>query len=236
MRRAGITFVGALALVAVASVCLADKARCKVKIGDEYRILESTYTKGGCEVEAKKYAGPRVCDSGEQYFDLRYSFDDTVYEATHLHCKLYMGSATSSSAAEPSDVPERASANGKYRELIQVVNCPSHVEKWGEFNDYGHWGGGPWCGQTGKEGYWVWLAPKWYVWAEKASAETPARASVDGKYSELIQVVNCPSHVRQWGEFNDYGHWGGGPWCGQTGKEGYWVWLAPNWYVWAHRR
>jgi hypothetical protein len=67
-----------------------------------------------------------------------------------------------------------------------------------------------------------------------AFADAPPQASVDGKYSELIQVIDCPEHVKTWGEFKDYGHWGGGAWCGHTGKAGYWVWVNPNWYVWSH--
>jgi hypothetical protein len=85
--------------------------------------------------------------------------------------------------------------------------------------------------------------PNWYVWADQGETHeahdhgvTPPQASVNGKYSNLLQVVNCPRHVKEWGEFKDYGHWGGGPWCGETGKAGYWVWVNPNWYVWADQR
>ena len=57
-------------------------------------------------------------------------------------------------------------------------------------------------------------------------------SSVNGKYSNLLQVLNCPKDQEAYGEFNDYGYWGGGAWCGQTGKAGYWVWVAPDWYIW----
>ena len=125
-----------------------------------------------------------------------------------------------------------ASSNGKYGGLIQVMNCPSDRSSYGSFNDYGYWGGGAWCGQTGKAGYWVWVAPNWYVWRQELSPST----SVNGKYGELIQVLNCPSDRGSYGDFNDYGYWGGGSWCGQTGKAGYWVWQAPNWYIWKYQR
>lgn len=65
------------------------------------------------------------------------------------------------------DVPEEASVNGNYSSLIQVLNCPSDRGQYGEFRDYGYWGGGPWCGKQGKAGHWVWVAPKWYVWKNK---------------------------------------------------------------------
>lgn len=61
------------------------------------------------------------------------------------------------------------SANGKYRGLIQTLNCPQDKKQYGEFYDYHYWEGGAWCGQTGKAGYWVWQNPNWYVWAEQAS-------------------------------------------------------------------
>lgn len=63
-----------------------------------------------------------------------------------------------------------ASANGKYVQLVQELTCPSDSAKYGNFNDYGYWQGGTWCGQTGMAGYWVWLKPTWYVWGAKAGA------------------------------------------------------------------
>jgi len=131
------------------------------------------------------------------------------------------------------DIPEEASVNGKYSNMIQILNCPSDSGQYGEFKDYGYWGGGAWCGDQGKPGYWVWVAPNWYVWADKGR-QIPARASVNGKYSKLIQTLHCPSDRGQYGEFRDYGYWGGDAWCGKQGKAGYWVWVAPNWYVWQH--
>ncbi len=60
-----------------------------------------------------------------------------------------------------------ASANGKYMDLIQELNCYADEAKYGNFKDYGYWQGGRWCGQVGQAGYWVWLKPTWYVWATK---------------------------------------------------------------------
>ena len=125
-----------------------------------------------------------------------------------------------------------SSANGKYDNLIQILNCPRDASQYGEFNDYGYWQGGAWCGQTGEPGYWVWVEPNWYVWGRKLSVSS----SVNGKYSNLIQILNCPNDRSSYGEFNDYGYWQGGAWCGQTGKPGYWVWVDPNWYVWQNKR
>ncbi|WP_026102234.1 hypothetical protein [Pleurocapsa sp. PCC 7319] len=63
-------------------------------------------------------------------------------------------------------------------------------------------------------------------------SELPALASANQKYSNLIQVLNCPNDRSNYGDFDDWGYWGGGSWCEQTGKAGYWVWVAPNWYIW----
>ena len=146
------------------------------------------------------------------------------------------------------DAPEEANVNGKYSNLIQVLYCPSDRGQYGEFRDYGHWGGGAWCGKRGKSGYWVWVSPNWYIWSDKGQRvpkppilgsdreqNVPDRASVDGKYFELLQVLKCPSDRGQYGEFNDYGYWGGGSWCGKQGRAGYWVWVAPNWYIWKRK-
>lgn len=139
------------------------------------------------------------------------------------------------------EVPPQASVHGKYSNLIQTMTCSKDRRTYGEYREYGYWGGGAWCGQSGKAGYWVWVAPKWYVWGNVGSSApvtaptspVPTLASVDGKYSNLIQTLPCPKDRRTYGEFRDYGYWGGGPWCGRTGKAGYWVWVAPNWYVWS---
>lgn len=64
---------------------------------------------------------------------------------------------------------EKASVHGKYGDLIQVLPCAKDRASYGKFKDYGHWGGGAWCGQTGEAGYWVWVAPKWYVWRNQVN-------------------------------------------------------------------
>jgi len=75
--------------------------------------------------------------------------------------------ASATGASAESNVPAEATAKGKYSNLVQVMNCPRDSGSYGDFKDYGWWGGGPWCGQTGKAGYWVWVAPDWYVWSVK---------------------------------------------------------------------
>ncbi|MEC7120442.1 MAG: hypothetical protein VXW65_11135 [Pseudomonadota bacterium] len=66
-------------------------------------------------------------------------------------------------------------------------------------------------------------------------SNVPAQATVNGKYSGLIQIMNCPQDQNSYGQFRDWGYWGGGAWCNQTGKAGHWVWVAPNWYVFQNK-
>jgi TPR repeat protein len=141
------------------------------------------------------------------------------------------------------EAPAAATANGKYSGLLQTIHCPRDQGEYGQFTDYGYWGGGAWCGQTGKGGYWVWVAPSWYVWSQSGGsagatakapeASIPESASVNGKYAGLLQTIHCPRDQGEYGRFTDYGYWEGGAWCGQTGKGGHWVWVAPSWYVWS---
>jgi|JI102314DRNA_FD_contig_41_232213_length_1034_multi_4_in_0_out_0_2 hypothetical protein len=76
--------------------------------------------------------------------------------------------AVTPATTNTNQVPAQANANGRYTGLVQVMNCPNDRNAYGQFNEYGYWGGGAWCGQTGKAGYWVWVAPNWYVWQTKA--------------------------------------------------------------------
>ncbi|NJN72651.1 MAG: hypothetical protein HC799_07485 [Limnothrix sp. RL_2_0] len=132
-------------------------------------------------------------------------------------------------------------SSSKYSNLIQVINCPSDLH-YGNYNDYGYWQGGPWCGEEGSAGYWVYEYPNWYVWGNEGAGTPPpsnnntipAQASAYGNYTGLVQVLSCPSDLGGYGEYNDYGYWSGGSWCGEMGAAGYWVYDYPNWYIWSY--
>ncbi len=61
-------------------------------------------------------------------------------------------------------------------------------------------------------------------------------SSAHGKYVGLKQVLECRHDRHQYGDYYDYGYWEGGPWCGEYGKRGYWVYDYPNWYIWRSKR
>ncbi|AFY38591.1 hypothetical protein Lepto7376_2301 [[Leptolyngbya] sp. PCC 7376] len=128
--------------------------------------------------------------------------------------------------------PISPSVNGRYEDLVQTIHCPEDEESYGNFNEYGYWGGGSWCGEDGKEGYWVYDAPNWYVWASETTDELDPEASAYGSYSGLVQILECAADVDAYGDYNNYGYWGGGSWCGEDGSAGYWVYSYPNWYIW----
>ena len=138
-----------------------------------------------------------------------------------------------------------ASGNGRYSNLVQVLPCAQDRGSYGDVYDYGYWGGGSWCGRNGLAGYWVYEYPNWYVWAQQgkggftklsSSVNLPASASADGNYYSLQQILTCHQDRSTYGDFSDYGYWGGGSWCGETGQAGYWVYVYPNWYVWGGAR
>jgi hypothetical protein len=61
------------------------------------------------------------------------------------------------------------------------------------------------------------------------------RASVHGKYSSLVTTIHVPDDQAEYGDFRDWGYWGGGTYKGNPdAPAGYWVYLAPYWYIWAN--
>ncbi len=75
-----------------------------------------------------------------------------------------------------------------------------------------------------------------FIEEELSPEKARVKASVNGKYFNLIQVLNCPKDRRSYGTFRDWGYWSGKSWCGKAVRKGYWVWVAPNWYIWEGRK
>lgn len=59
----------------------------------------------------------------------------------------------------------------------------------------------------------------------------PSQINANGKYSQLLQKVHCPSDKNAYGEYSDYGYYEGGNWCNQQTKSGYWLYVYPYWYI-----
>jgi gas vesicle protein len=64
-------------------------------------------------------------------------------------------------------IPAKANVEGKYQKLLRRIRVPRDKQSYGEFHDYGHFEGSEWAGFTDlPAGYWVYLCPHWYIWAE----------------------------------------------------------------------
>ncbi|MDQ6981219.1 MAG: hypothetical protein Q9M46_07050 [Ghiorsea sp.] len=63
-----------------------------------------------------------------------------------------------------------------------------------------------------------------------AMAHVP-QCSAFGAYTDLIQTVDCPADVATYGQYNDYGYYAGGVWCGQDTSAGFWVYNYPTWHI-----
>ncbi len=138
-------------------------------------------------------------------------------------------------------IPSGAAVKGKYSGLLQIVNCPEDRNRYGRFRDEGFRSSGALCNVNVKSGYRVWASPKWYIWSNNnydinnKSGITLSDSSVNGKYSELLQVIECARDRENYGVFYDYGYWSGTRWCSQNVTSGYWVWVAPKWYIWKYK-
>src|SRR5512138_3817995 len=75
--------------------------------------------------------------------------------------------------ADP-DLLARASAGGKYSDLVATIEVPEDAKTYGAAHDYGAWGGGPYAGiPDTPAGFWVWVAPRWYVWKTLVAPGAP---------------------------------------------------------------
>jgi hypothetical protein len=77
--------------------------------------------------------------------------------------------ATTEEALVDPDLRARASVAGKYEQLASTFTVPEDQAQYGAYHDYGWWPGGTWAGVSGiPPGYWVYVAPTWYIWERKA--------------------------------------------------------------------
>ena len=63
--------------------------------------------------------------------------------------------------------------------------------------------------------------------------QAEAKASVNGKYRNLLRIVPAAGDAATHGSFHDYGRWAGTSYLSHNNlPRGYWVYVAPNWYIW----
>jgi hypothetical protein len=64
------------------------------------------------------------------------------------------------------------------------------------------------------------------------SAEQPMRSGAKGHYQHLLRTIEVAKDREQYGDFYDFGYWSGTSYVGNENlPPGYWVYLAPNWYI-----
>jgi secreted protein with Ig-like and vWFA domain len=69
---------------------------------------------------------------------------------------------------------------------------------------------------------------------ELGAAEARIKAAVGGKYRRLVKKIEVRDDFRRFGAFSDYGHWDGTEYAGHKDLlPGHWVYVYPNWYIWA---
>lgn len=62
------------------------------------------------------------------------------------------------------------------------------------------------------------------------------RASVQGKYRNLLRSISCPMDRATYRDFHDYGYYTGTEWQGHKNlPAGHWVWVYPKWYIWGEK-
>ena len=63
-----------------------------------------------------------------------------------------------------------------------------------------------------------------------------SKASVNGKYRNLLRAINCPMDRPNYGDFRDYGYYTGADWHGHRNlPAGHWVYVYPRWYIWGEK-
>jgi hypothetical protein len=132
--------------------------------------------------------------------------------------------------------PPGADASGRYSGLLKVVPALEDRGQYGGFHDDGFNDRSEYKGiRDIPRGYWVYLAPNWYVWSEvkPLPLSAPPEARLDGRYDQLLRVIPAPDEQETLGKVKDGGRREIKDYKGATDiPPGYWVYVAPNWYVW----
>jgi hypothetical protein len=152
-------------------------------------------------------------------------------------CCLVLFGAINSARA---DDLATASVNGKYSTLLMTVNVPQDKGSYGAFNDYGYYTTTSYAGYNNiPAGYWVYVYPNWYIWKNVSAGggSNLTKASVNGKYYNLLKVINVPQDKDSYGDYNDYGYYSSASYAGYDNiPAGYWVFVYPDWYIWGNQK
>jgi Ca-activated chloride channel family protein len=109
---------------------------------------------------------------GEDPAGRRQEFIDLVKSAKALVTPAAPAVETLPASPQPltrEQAEAKASLNGKYKNLLRIIDAPDDSSAYGDFSDFGRWEGTSYRGQNNlPQGYWVYVAPHWYIWGDLA--------------------------------------------------------------------
>ena len=138
----------------------------------------------------------------------------------------------------PQSPVERAQVGGKYKDLQQVIDVPDDKNTYGDFYDLGYKKTRKYKGYSNLPyGYWVYVYPSWYIWKTKTEEQKPAydydKASINGKYENVLKTLYIPDDKDRFGNLYDWGYRNVSTYSGNKNlPKGYWVYAYPYWYIW----
>ena len=75
------------------------------------------------------------------------------------------------------DALQPTGPKSRYRGLLRQFAVPDDQQAYGDFCDFGYWSGTSYAGQQDlPAGYWVYVAPNWYIFKEEVSGPAPTPA------------------------------------------------------------
>lgn len=157
----------------------------------------------------------------------------------YVHPTWYVWRKIRKKKLPPLTIP---SVKGRYEKLVKKIYCPRDRKFYKKFTEYGYHEPWVWCSTKTKPGHYVYVYPYWYVW-KKLSQDIKAPPGVVNHrnhkytYSELLQVIPCAKDEANYGKLYEYGPYDQGHvYCGLRSRKGYWVYSAPDWYVFKDRK
>ena len=109
---------------------------------------------------------------GEDPTGRRQEFIDLVKAAKALVTPAAPIVETSPAPVQPltrEQAEAKASVNGRYKNLLRIIEAPEDSAAYGSFSDFGRWEGTSYRGLDNlPQGYWVYVAPYWFIWGDLA--------------------------------------------------------------------
>src|SRR5262245_42245065 len=85
--------------------------------------------------------------------------------------------AVSDSSANLEEALKKAGVGGKYRMLLRTIKVPEDAKTYQQFKDFGPRDQREYAGHTDlPAGYWVYVAPSWYIWRDHTAVQRPKRS------------------------------------------------------------